>query len=285
VARHRLIVLALLLVAGCEVFFGIKESSSSSAGGGGGTTTTTTTTADAGNADGPFCASNPGHFLCADFDEGSLEAGWTHYDQSDGGGGALHVTTMLDTDASWSPPASLGVTATLGDVGSSCQSGRLITDFTNTATGVSADLRFSGCDASLTGSGALVFLNVDCNPENGNTFGLVKLGLHPGGYQIELTPLDSDGGGPGSVVTLPVTTPPAGVFTRVLIDVVFGDPGSVTLTFDGVPAVDAGSVNIACASPRQKALGIGMLACNQLADCTVHFDNVLVDLLDGAADH
>lgn len=304
--RLRLIVVALLLVTGCEVFFAIKESSPGGTGGtsGTGTSSAGTTTGSSSTGSGAvstgsgtvsassgttssssgtggaqaFCVANPGHTLCADFDEHSIMAGWSSQDQSAGGDAGVHVTSALDTGNYASPPASLAVTSTTADLGTSCQSSRLILDFPDTATGLGIDFDFSGCGGVLTGNSAVLFLNVDCTPDDGGTFGLVKWGLHAGGYQLDLTPLAANGAGPGAPATLLAGTPAAGGFSHVHLDLVFGDPGSAVLTVEGLPTVDAGSVDLACASNHSKAVGIGMLACDQLVDCTVHFDNVLIDI-------
>jgi hypothetical protein len=298
VARIRPIVLASLvplLVAGCEVFFGIKESVSSGTGGTGGAGGThgaggaggaggTPAAGGTGGTGGtpvaqPFCPSNPGHFLCADFDEGSVVLNWTDQDQT----GAAHVTSSLDTHAYVSAPASFGVTSEAATL-SGCESSRVIKQFPSSATSIHVDFEFSGCDGAFTTeAGAQQFVAVDCTLDTpdggpGTQYSIVNWSLRTSGYQLETFGADTAMDAGILSATLDAGVPEAGVFTHVHLDVTFGVAGSAQLLVDGLPAVTKTNVNTSCPSPRDKALAMGLFSCTELVACEARYDNVIVDI-------
>jgi hypothetical protein len=282
VARLRLIVLAPLLVVGCEVFFGIKESSSSSAGSGGSGGAVTvpeagadaTSDHDAGSADAPpFCASMlADHFLCSDFDEPPLVPPW-----SDVTDGAADVALALDQG--W---LGVGSSPAIPPGPTNCEAGRVVAEIDGNFTGVHVDFDFSGCDGAFQGTaGSEDFLDINCvaDVEGGtDTFGLVKWGLRPTGYGLDISAFDAAKGTSVSAPAITTPTPPAGTFTHVRLDVAFGDPGSVQLSIGGGAPVGSTSVNTSCPTKHQKALTLGIFGCKELIDCAVRFDNVVVDV-------
>lgn len=289
-ARLRLIVLAPLLITGCELVFGIKESSSSSSGTGGAGGAVTGPEAgadappdqDANDASAqPFCASQPPHFLCADFDEGGVGLDWT--DTNHPGPG---LTSALDAVAYVSPPASFGVTADPAGFSTppSCSSSRLVKQFSGSAKGIHLELDFSGCDGALTKTGSVMeFLDVNCTLDgldggSDTTFGVVNWGLHPGGYQLTVYGADATMSAGTLGPTIDTGTPPPGVFKHVSLDVAFGPSSSLTFSVEGLPTITRTGLNTSCSTTHDKALTLGIFGCNQLAACEVRFDNVVVDL-------
>ncbi len=285
-ARLRLIVLASLLVTGCEVFFGIKQSPSGSGGGaagGGGAATGPEAGADApsdqdaGNAaDGPFCAAYPDAFLCADFDDGSFAAAWNNPNQT-----GTDIDSGLDPSVYVSAPASLRVTSQAATASPSCESSRVVAEFPAGATGIQVDFDFSGCPGVLPKVGdTLDFLNINCSPDgtSQNQYGIVNWGLHSGGYQVTLYGYDDASTGGAQTATLDAATPAPTGFTHVRIAATFGATGSATITVGNLPPVTRPTVNASCPGGHDKALLMGMFGCDQLVACAGHFDNVVVVL-------
>jgi hypothetical protein len=292
----------LLLVSGCELLFGIKESPSGtggnaaagshatssqatsttapSSGATGGastsgattsssTTATSTSTASSstsGSSSGsvePFCASQVSPYFCADFDEGGF-GGWT--DTTD-----IHspLTGLVDSTDALSKPGSFHVYAPAG-VGTGCTSARLHESLPSNWTELQVQLDYAGCAGLPQGSGALDFVTLDCTVA-GNTGGLVRWGLHATGDQVAIYGVDGgklgalDGGAPET----------DGGFTHVELDVTFGAPGAAELKLDG-SIIGNGAFDIGCAGGTL-GVAIGILDCDDAnLACTIHVDNVVI---------
>jgi len=288
--RPKLIVLAPLLIAGCEVVFGIKESSSGTGGPGGGASTSSASTGpeagadapsdqDAGDGGAPFsCASHHGAFLCADFDDdGGLAHNWDSVDMS-----AADMTSAPDQSSYSSSPTSFRVTTLSPFTNpSTCTGRRLVKDLDLDTKAVHVDFDFSGCDATIAMPGSsMQYFNVNCkfDPADGGaetTFGLANWGLFQEGYQLTAYGVDPTMNFKGKVAIVDSGVPTPGVFKHVHIDVTFDPQGTVTLTVDGV-LHEQTNVNTWCPLQHKKALSLGILGCTDIAACEVHFDNVLV---------
>ncbi|HVY44249.1 MAG TPA: hypothetical protein VHB21_00160, partial [Minicystis sp.] len=240
-------------------------------GGGGG--------AGAGGSGGsatPFCASNPGHFFCADFDEGQLVAGWSSVDQT-----GTRSSTGLDTMVAESPPGSFRVTVEEPGDASSCLSSRLVKELPGTTTGVHVDMDLRGCDKDVGQDAGMHWLSINCTLETadggpGKTYGILNFGVQGASGGVELW--GDAGGTPAQSWNQTFQKPSAAKFSHVHVDLTIGAQGSAEVTIDGVSVLSKTNVDVSCPSTRQRALAMGMFTCSELPDCSIWFDDVLVDV-------
>ena len=266
VARLRLIVLASLLVTGCEDFFGIKQSPSGSGGGaagGGGAATGPEAGADApksnhdaGNADdGPSAPRTRMRFLCADFDDGSSFRG--PVDQHEPGGYRQRQRAR---------PERLRVRAGLAPRHLAGRRGLALLRVVACGRGVSRP-RHGHPGRTSTSRAAqgvlprwgtrLDFLDINCSPDgtSQNQYGVLNWGLHSRrirGHPLRVRRRVHRRG--RVTATLDAATPPPTGFTHVRIEATFGAAGSATITVGNLPAVTAPTVNVVPRRARQGAV-------------------------------
>jgi hypothetical protein len=224
---------------------------------------------DADAATGPFCATHPGHTLCADFDDGAVAKGWTTTDLY--GSGAV----ALDPDFV-SPPSSFLSTVGANNNPNFESSGRLSLDFPKTATGAHVEFDTKRCNATPGSGGVFAMSDLLC-VTSGSKYGGVLLVWNGQGMYGEIASNATDGG-VFAFNDLPLTQPvPATATSHVREDAVFGPAGSLKITVDGTVVVDAKNVAINCYGVATRRLEVGMYSYGPVPACASRFDNVLFD--------
>jgi hypothetical protein len=178
------------------------------------------------SAPSPFCATRaPGAVFCADFDEGTLLAGWSSTSAVPGS------TIDLDPDASFSPPASL--VASLPDGQGSTRVYRTL-DQTLSFVHVELDLRVDVFDPSADPNAAFCPFAIDLDSGH-------ELRLVTGRLRTYLEEVQSgDGGaqvfqGYDFATTLPVST-----WVHVVLEIdTAASPPTARASSNGAPSVTA----------------------------------------------
>ena len=216
-----------------------------------------------------FCMGQPTtHYLCADFDEGALTAGWTGMDLA--GAGAV----ALDTLAWKSPPASLA--STVPTASGTTNSARLAMDlpstpFTTVHLEFDVDLKLA---LSTPADGedepfAIHQVTTD-NAYYGVVFRVNSLGAY-----VTYT-ARTDAGGPGT--TLSSLALPSGWFHVTLDEVVAPGPtGSITVKFNNQTAIQVSGIVTLTASYARSYIDFGMYDLQGKAG-SANFDNVIIDV-------
>lgn len=276
--RRAVVIVAFALCGGaaCSLFVstdGLQNGEASSDAGSGADApmdVDASTPLDAGadalpEAGGPFCATHPGHFLCADFDEdAAVTTGWSTADLQSGG------TIDLAFDASTSPPASF--VAALPDVSSGGDgNARMGAEFSVAIpTKVHVELDVNLCQFSTLAAGAY--------------FEIFKLAFGPGfddnGLELQInnstTYVKTDS--PAATYDLTQKIVPF-AWTHVSIEVVVSTSGSIVVTLNGTTALNVSGIDTTEQMPDAgyHAAVVGLYGTGSPA-CTSYFDNVLIDV-------
>jgi hypothetical protein len=219
---------------------------------------------------GSFCAREPGHFFCADFDEPAERFGLSSLEQRGGG-------TMELGDAAISLPASLRMDTP--DVPTGNTAARAVVDLPVEATWVRAELDLYMCTPAFANQGNIEFLKLEQDTQTQVEIGLEGAFFQDAGsMSIEIPGQDS---GTNSKVSVPFTSPPTGRWTHVTFTVTLsGVSGSILLAYDG----DAGPPALSYGGPTRSAdlkslrLKVGVFATAITTPCTGYVDNLTVDV-------
>jgi hypothetical protein len=218
--------------------------------------------------DGPFCATHPGHTLCADWDNGVLLQGFS----------ALQVygpeAGVNLADAHVSPPYSLhgGVGPRTSVVAAAAQ---LQYDLPSSITSARIELDLMVCDRSgFTGGTKADFFGINCQ-EPGNLFAEVAISINSLSDLVLLRSV-IDGGlvTNDQILSSSMTT---GSWHHVLLQPTYGNPGHIHVEVDGVVAIDRDET-ILCNGPVSNTFQLGPYSYDVGPRCDAYVDNLLVDV-------
>lgn len=215
----------------------------------------------------PFsCATQaPAHFICSDFDEGSITAGGWTLSQSAGG------SARLDTAQFASPPAAL-IGRLPAVLDTTTASGILFQNIKNLVpkgVHMAFDMRIGSCQAMTGGSITLAVIA----PVKAVTFGFVIQSNNAFAFAEQIT---VDGGRTFTPHALS-TMPAAGVWTRVKLDVTFTPAkGSASVRLDDKEVLKT-DVSGVTPDGSPVLLNIGTFSTGPNFPCDVDFDNVTFD--------
>jgi hypothetical protein len=301
--------LVVLLMAGCELLYGIKESGSGVAGAGGSNPATTATSSasgsgqSSGNAGSSTTASSSGA-TSTSASGSSNTAGSTTSSASSSGASVSFCNTayaagpLLCADfddgglgGPWTSTNDFsggitgGVTNVQGYAGTSsyrvvapamddpdagCFSGRLHKDL-GTWGHLHAEFESSVCAGAATnGNAAIAFVTVDCVPPGGPTNTYGMVRWALHESGDELSAYTSKNTGYPAEGGVGATN---GAWALVEIDMTYGAAGNVQFTLAGQKLVDA-NYDFTCDGITQ--FSIGVLDCPITLPCMVSIDNVLV---------
>jgi hypothetical protein len=202
-------------------------------------------------ADGPWCATQPAHTRCFDFDTvGTVEVGWDSNNISTGGAVALDKSTFR------SAPASMQSSVTDG----------LVTTVT-CAFDIKAELGDGSTYAANAnlfilyyGAGGAVSLGVSSMGPAVSWLVPTSTNYESGSYALSAFPADSTG------------------WTHIEISVTLGQPWTVTVTFDGLLEFQqslGGSVTTPDAGILSSFGTVGLSGKIPLA---INYDNITIDV-------
>jgi hypothetical protein len=220
---------------------------------------------DAGDtADGPFCQTHPGHTFCADFDEGSLTAGFTSV--VDMGVGA----TALDNNDRSSPPASYEAVFDASAV-SQCNEALLEKNLTNNGNhDYHLEFDFESCGLpsisvelfSIIQNAGIDAFSVSADPFSYKLYteGSDDAGVHTHTYDMGVWPATG--------------------WHHVIVDasdLLGKGKSAIQVTVDGTSMLDIQTGWSWSVSLTQ--LEVGLRACTSASPtCGVHYDNILLDV-------
>jgi hypothetical protein len=218
--------------------------------------------------DGPFCATHPGHTLCADWDNGVLLQGFNRISVY-----GPEAGVDVSPDAYVSAPFSLH-----GGEGpitkAVAASGQLQYDLPSSVASVRIELDLMACDRTgFTGTSADFFGTVCTEP--GSLYAQVALGINSVSDLVLLRSV-IDGGlvFDDQVLSSSMTT---GHWHHILLQSTYGTAGHIHIEVDGLVAIDRDET-ILCNSPVSHELMLGAYAYNTSPRCDAYIDNVLVDV-------
>lgn len=222
---------------------------------------------DAGDApdapDGPFCQTHPGHTFCADFDEGSLVAGFTSVTTTGVG------STALDDADKVSSPASYEALFDASAV-SQCNEALLVRNIANSGNhDYHLEFDFESC--GLPSISVELFSII----QNAGIDAFI-VSVDPFSYSL-YTEGSDDAGSHSQTYDMGVW--PTTGWHHVIIDAsdVLGKGKSAFhVTVDGTTMLDIQTGWTWSISPTE--LEVGLRACTSASpSCAVHYDNILLD--------
>jgi hypothetical protein len=221
---------------------------------------------DASDApDGPFCQTHPGHAFCADFDEGSLTAGFTANSVSGTG-----ASTALDDNDNVSAPASFLATLEAGAQTSVCNAAQLIKNLANNGNhDYHLELDFEPCGQP---SNAVDLFGIYQNA------GIDSFIVSADAFSYKLYTEGNDDAGTGHTQTFDMGAWPASGWHHLVVDASdLGGAGAsrIHVTVDGTTMLDVKTGWSWTVSLTQ--MEFGLRACNAWPSCVVHYDNILLD--------
>lgn len=211
-----------------------------------------------------FCANAGSHFFCADFDEGSVGAGWSSV------GAGSNGQLALDTTKHTSAPASALIG---GDANTSASLLKYLTPTVPPHVHVEVDV--IGCPTPSAGVVSLLNVGQDMP---GNTGENVLRVQSDGTTDFIIDAYPGDGGEVYNkyVLTSSLSTTS---FTHVTLDVVLSETnGSVTMSFGSTQVLSQSGIPTSSANVTDTYVAIETRAYQATAASTAWFDSLTVDL-------
>jgi hypothetical protein len=220
------------------------------------------------SVDGPWCATQPSHTYCFDFDMvGTPEVGWSSNTISPGGAVALDTVTYN------SPPASMQSTIQNGTV----QGGTwavLLENLSSSASSITCAFDFhSDLGPGSTYAATANLVDFFYGPGNyGASIGVSSTGPAFGWVVPTSTSYESGN------VTLSGLNPDSTGWSHVVMTITVGSPWTVFVSFNGIVQTQqslAGSVTMA--GP-QVAVSFGAVGLSGTTAMTTNYDNITIDV-------
>jgi hypothetical protein len=218
-------------------------------------------------ADGPWCATQPAHTRCFDFDTvGTVEVGWDSNNISTGGAVALDKSTFRSAPASMQSSVTDGLVTggtfavLLEDIASSASTVTCAFDIKAELGDGSTYAANANLFILYYGAGGAVSLGVSSMGPAVSWLVPTSTNYESGSYALSAFPADSTG------------------WTHIEISVTLGQPWTVTVTFDGLLEFQqslGGSVTTPDAGILSSFGTVGLSGKIPLA---INYDNITIDV-------